>query len=158
MAIRRGDGEVRARCTNSTARRPGTRRIVALLAEHAGALAGRAASTLLAAGRSTSPRRRCRATWSSWARSRCAPPTAAAGLRRPGGRRAARRAGTSTTTRRQRLARLLGELLVTADGQRQHRRAAHAARARRKFLACALDRAGLPDVLGTIAGDDTISW
>jgi transcriptional regulator of arginine metabolism len=55
----------------------------------------------------------------------------------------------------QRLARLIGELLISADASanlvvlRTPPGAAH-------FLASALDRAGLPDVLGTIAGDDTI--
>jgi transcriptional regulator of arginine metabolism len=54
-----------------------------------------------------------------------------------------------------RLARLAGELLVSAEGSanlcvlRTPPGAAH-------FLASALDRAALVDVLGTIAGDDTI--
>jgi transcriptional regulator of arginine metabolism len=54
-----------------------------------------------------------------------------------------------------RLARLLNELLVAADASsnlavlRTPPGAAH-------FLASALDRAGLPDVVGTIAGDDTV--
>lgn len=54
-----------------------------------------------------------------------------------------------------RLARLIGELLVAAEASaniavlRTPPGAAH-------FLASALDRAGLPDVLGTLAGDDTI--
>ena len=54
-----------------------------------------------------------------------------------------------------RLARLLGELLVAADASgnlavlRTPPGAAH-------FLASALDRAGLPEVVGTIAGDDTV--
>jgi transcriptional regulator of arginine metabolism len=55
----------------------------------------------------------------------------------------------------QRLARLLGELLVSAEASanlvvlRTPPGAAH-------FLASALDRAGLPEVIGTVAGDDTI--
>jgi transcriptional regulator of arginine metabolism len=55
----------------------------------------------------------------------------------------------------QRLARLIGELLTSAEASanlvvlRTPPGAAH-------FLASALDRAGLPAVLGTIAGDDTI--
>ena len=55
----------------------------------------------------------------------------------------------------QRLARLMAELLTSAEASanlvvlRTPPGAAH-------FLASALDRAGLPDVLGTIAGDDTI--
>ena len=54
-----------------------------------------------------------------------------------------------------RLARLIGELLTSADASgnlvvlRTPPGAAH-------FLASALDRAGLPEVIGTIAGDDTI--
>jgi transcriptional regulator of arginine metabolism len=54
-----------------------------------------------------------------------------------------------------RLSRLLNELLVSAEASgnlvvlRTPPGAAH-------FLASALDRAGLPEVIGTIAGDDTI--
>jgi transcriptional regulator of arginine metabolism len=54
-----------------------------------------------------------------------------------------------------RLARLIGELLVSAEASsnlvvlRTPPGAAH-------FLASALDRASLPSVLGSIAGDDTI--
>jgi transcriptional regulator of arginine metabolism len=54
-----------------------------------------------------------------------------------------------------RLARLLGELLVSAEASanlvvlRTPPGAAH-------YLASALDRAGLPQLLGTIAGDDTV--
>lgn len=54
-----------------------------------------------------------------------------------------------------RLARLLSELLVSTDSSanlavlRTPPGAAH-------YLASALDRANLPDVVGTIAGDDTI--
>ncbi len=54
-----------------------------------------------------------------------------------------------------RLVRLLGEMLVGADGSGQTavlRTPPGAA----GYLASALDRAGLPDVVGTIAGDDTI--
>jgi transcriptional regulator of arginine metabolism len=55
----------------------------------------------------------------------------------------------------QRLARLIGELLTSAEASanlvvlRTPPGAAH-------FLASALDRASLPAILGTIAGDDTI--
>ena len=65
---------------------------------------------------------------------------------------------TSRTTKDappQRLARLIDELLVSAEASanlvvlRTPPGAAH-------FLASAVDRAALPDVLGTIAGDDTI--
>lgn len=54
-----------------------------------------------------------------------------------------------------RVVRLLGELMVSAEGSanlavlRTPPGAAH-------FLASALDRSGLPDVIGTIAGDDTV--
>jgi len=54
-----------------------------------------------------------------------------------------------------RLARLVGELLISADASgnlavlRTPPGAAH-------YLASAIDRAGLPQVIGTIAGDDTI--
>ncbi|MBA3523772.1 MAG: arginine repressor, partial [Geodermatophilaceae bacterium] len=54
-----------------------------------------------------------------------------------------------------RLARLLSDLLVYAEGSANLailRTPPGAA----QFLASALDRAGLPQVLGTIAGDDTI--
>ncbi|WP_182349274.1 arginine repressor [Tomitella gaofuii] len=55
-----------------------------------------------------------------------------------------------------RLARLLGELLVSADasGNIAVLRTPPGAAS---FLASALDRAGLPEVVGTIAGDDTIA-
>jgi transcriptional regulator of arginine metabolism len=55
----------------------------------------------------------------------------------------------------QRLGRLLSELLVAVDASgnltilRTPPGAAH-------FLASALDRAGLPEVVGTLAGDDTV--
>lgn len=55
----------------------------------------------------------------------------------------------------QRLARLLGELLVSAEASGNIvilRTPSGAA----NFLAGALDRARLPEVLGTVAGDDTI--
>jgi transcriptional regulator of arginine metabolism len=55
----------------------------------------------------------------------------------------------------QRLVRLLSELLVSADasGNVVLLRTPPGAS---NFLASALDRAGLPEVLGTVAGDDTI--
>jgi transcriptional regulator of arginine metabolism len=55
----------------------------------------------------------------------------------------------------QRLARLLGELLISAEasGNLVVLRTPPGAS---NFLASALDRASLPDILGTIAGDDTI--
>ncbi len=55
----------------------------------------------------------------------------------------------------QRLARLIGELLTSAEASANLvvlRTPPGAA----QFLASALDRAGLPEILGTIAGDDTI--
>ena len=55
----------------------------------------------------------------------------------------------------QRLARLVGDLLTSARASANLvvlRTPPGAA----QFLASAVDRAGLPDVLGTIAGDDTI--
>ncbi len=55
----------------------------------------------------------------------------------------------------QRLARLVGELLTSAEASANLvvlRTPPGAA----QFLASAIDRAGLPDVIGTIAGDDTI--
>jgi transcriptional regulator of arginine metabolism len=69
--------------------------------------------------------------------------------------------GSPLTARRaddappQRLARLVCELLTAADvsGNLVVLRTPPGAA---QFLASALDRAGLPDVLGTIAGDDTI--
>lgn len=55
----------------------------------------------------------------------------------------------------QRLARLLGELMVSAEssGNIVVLRTPPGAS---NFLASALDRASLPEVLGTVAGDDTI--
>lgn len=69
--------------------------------------------------------------------------------------------GTPLASRRrnddppQRLARLLGELLVSAEasGNIVVIRTPPGAS---NFLASALDRASLPQVLGTVAGDDTI--
>jgi transcriptional regulator of arginine metabolism len=71
-----------------------------------------------------------------------------------GGDRTPRVAGESAASG-SRLARLLGELLVSADGS------ANLALLRTppgaaQFLASAFDRAESEDVLGTIAGDDTV--
>ncbi|HEY0166195.1 MAG TPA: arginine repressor [Jatrophihabitans sp.] len=55
----------------------------------------------------------------------------------------------------QRLARLLGELLVSAEAS-ANMVVLRTPPGASNFLASALDRAGLPAVLGTIAGDDTI--
>jgi transcriptional regulator of arginine metabolism len=57
--------------------------------------------------------------------------------------------------RPQRLARLLGELLVSAEAS-GNLVVLRTPPGGSNFLASALDRAGLPDVLGTVAGDDTI--
>ena len=54
-----------------------------------------------------------------------------------------------------RLARLVGELLTGAQAS-ANLVVLHTPPGAAHFLASALDRAGLPDVLGTIAGDDTI--
>jgi transcriptional regulator of arginine metabolism len=55
----------------------------------------------------------------------------------------------------QRLARLLDELLVSAEGS-ANLVVLRCPPGAAQFLASAVDRAGLPEVLGTIAGDDTI--
>jgi transcriptional regulator of arginine metabolism len=65
------------------------------------------------------------------------------------------RAATESAASESRLARLLGELLTSADGS------ANLALLRTppgaaQFLASAFDRVGLDEVLGTIAGDDTV--
>lgn len=54
-----------------------------------------------------------------------------------------------------RLARLLGDLLVSAEAS-ANLVVVRTPPGASNFLASALDRAGLPEVLGTIAGDDTI--
>lgn len=55
----------------------------------------------------------------------------------------------------QRLARLLAELLVSVEAS-ANMVILRTPPGASNFLASALDRAGLPEVLGTIAGDDTI--
>jgi transcriptional regulator of arginine metabolism len=54
-----------------------------------------------------------------------------------------------------RLARLLGELLVSAEAS-ANLVVLRTPPGASNFLASALDRAGMPEVLGTVAGDDTI--
>lgn len=54
-----------------------------------------------------------------------------------------------------RLSRLLGELLVSFDGS-GNLAVLRTPPGAAQFLASAIDRAGLADVVGTIAGDDTI--
>lgn len=54
-----------------------------------------------------------------------------------------------------RLARLLGELLVHADGS-GNMAVLRTPPGAAQFLASAIDRAGLPDVVGTLGGDDTV--
>ncbi|CAN5159882.1 MAG: arginine repressor [Nocardioides sp.] len=64
-------------------------------------------------------------------------------------------APTESGAGRQRLARLAAELLVSADSSANLvvlRTPPGAA----QFLASAIDKAELPDILGTIAGDDTV--
>jgi transcriptional regulator of arginine metabolism len=65
---------------------------------------------------------------------------------------AARPAGDD---RPQRLSRLLNELLVSAEAS-GNLVVVRTPPGASNFLASALDRAGLPQVLGTVAGDDTI--
>ena len=57
--------------------------------------------------------------------------------------------------RPQRLARLLAELMVSAEGS-ANLVVLRTPPGASNFLASALDRAALPEVLGTVAGDDTI--
>ena len=54
-----------------------------------------------------------------------------------------------------RLTRLLADLLVHADGS-ANLAVLRTPPGAAQFLASALDKVGLPDVLGTIAGDDTV--
>ncbi len=71
-----------------------------------------------------------------------------------GGDRTPRVAGT-TFASGARLARLAGELLVSADSS-ENLVVLRTPPGAAQFLASALDKAGLADVLGTIAGDDTV--
>ena len=54
-----------------------------------------------------------------------------------------------------RLARMLGDLLVTAEGS-ANLAVLRTPPGAAQFLASAMDKVALPDVLGTIAGDDTL--
>ncbi len=54
-----------------------------------------------------------------------------------------------------RLTRLLGDLLTSAEGS-ANLAVVRTPPGAAQFLASALDKVGLPDVLGTIAGDDTV--
>ncbi|MCW2581233.1 MAG: argR [Klenkia sp.] len=54
-----------------------------------------------------------------------------------------------------RLTRMLGELLTSAEGS-ANLAVLRTPPGAAQFLASALDKVGLPDVLGTIAGDDTL--
>ena len=69
------------------------------------------AALLADEGNPRSPRRRCRAIWRNSARSSCAAPTAAAGCTWCPGRQP----GTRGVWGTERVARLLGELLVSTD-------------------------------------------
>jgi transcriptional regulator of arginine metabolism len=55
----------------------------------------------------------------------------------------------------QRLARLIGELLISADSS-ANLAVLRTPPGAAQFLASAIDRAGLPMLIGTIAGDDTV--
>jgi transcriptional regulator of arginine metabolism len=55
----------------------------------------------------------------------------------------------------QRLARMLSELLISAEAS-ANLVVLHTPPGAAHFLASAIDRAGLPETIGTIAGDDTI--
>ena len=121
-----------------------------------GALAGRAGRRCWPSRASASPRPPSRATCSSSTRSRSAPPPARWSTPSPP------RAATDDPRRRgrpppaqARLARLCAELLVSAEASANLvvlRTPPGAA----QYLASAFDKAELPDVLGTIAGDDTV--
>ncbi len=63
--------------------------------------------------------------------------------------------GPPAATAPARLARLAVDLLVGADGS-GNLAVLRTPPGAAQFLAAAVDRAGLPDVLGTIAGDDTV--
>ena len=78
-----------------------------------------------------------------------------AAARRTSSQRTGRRCCARPSRPRQRLVRLLRELLTDADasGNLAVLRTPPGAA---QFLASALDRSGLPEVVGTIAGDDTI--
>ncbi|MEI4270787.1 arginine repressor [Klenkia sp. LSe6-5] len=54
-----------------------------------------------------------------------------------------------------RLTRMLGELLTSAEGS-ANLAVVRTPPGAAQFLASAMDKTGLPDVLGTIAGDDTL--
>ena len=105
---------------------------------------------------SRSPRPRCRATWSSSTRSRSASHSGALVYAVPaeGGDRRPRRRGRPRPPATG-WPGCCGELLVSADASANLvvlRTPPGAA----QFLASALDKAELADVLGTIAGDDTV--
>ena len=136
-------------------RPPGTRRIIELL-EPQPVRSQAELAELLATTACGSPRPRCPATSTSSARSSSA--TATATWSTPCPPRAATatpRLGPADGEAAGRLARLAEELLVSAEASANLvvlRTPPGAA----QFLASALDQAGLPDVLGTIAGDDTV--
>jgi transcriptional regulator of arginine metabolism len=65
------------------------------------------------------------------------------------------RAGTESAASETRLARLLGELLMSADAS-GNLALLRTPPGGAQFLASAFDRAELEDILGTIAGDDTV--
>ena len=97
-----------------------------------------------------SRRPRCHATSKSSARSSCAARTAAAVYIVPEDGSPVR--GVSGGT--ERMSRLLGELLVSTDASSNL--AVLRTHPVPHYLASAIDRAALPYVVGTVAGDDTI--
>jgi len=144
----------RAGVTELTGRTARQARIVSLLAEHTVSSQGELLALLSAAG--------IRVTQATL--SRDLDELGAVKLRTPDGGQpvyvvpedgaplAARRVDDAPPPR---LARLLAELLVSAEAN-QNLVVLRTPPGASNFLASALDRAGLPDVLGTIAGDDTI--
>lgn len=64
-------------------------------------------------------------------------------------------AGQAEPVFEQRLQRLLGELLVSAESS-ANLVVARTPPGAAQFLASAVDRAGIPEILGSIAGDDTV--
>ena len=132
-------------------------RIVDLVSTHAGALPDRAGRPARRPRRPRHPGHAVAATWSSSTRSRCAAPPAPSSTPCPARAATARRRRPARDRRRPRPAgpAAARELLVSAEASANLvvlRTPPGAA----QFLASAFDKAELPDVLGTIAGDDTV--
>ena len=112
-------------------RAPGTSRSSTCVDAPRGALAGRARRAAGRRRRRTSPRPRCRATWSSSTRSRSArPPARWSTPSRPRAATDDPRAPRETAAAAHRLARLLRRAAGQRRGERQPGRAAHPARRR----------------------------